>query len=185
MLWSPGGRLTTAALVASSLTVVAVAAGFDVLAGARPDHTLSLVVVAVTVGVFRWAFRGRMRGLFAAINVAVVAQPVAHGMSELAAGMPIGLPHSHVVPSEVPGLAIQASVALLVAVVAGSEPIAMFVASTVLAVAAALARARVPETAVPIVRPTRPRDDAAPTGTEDGVRCRPHRGPPVLAGLAV
>lgn len=58
-----------AALVASSLVVIAVAAVFDVLAAARPDHTLSLVLVAAAVGA------ARLRGLFSLVNLAIVAQP--------------------------------------------------------------------------------------------------------------
>ena len=177
--------LSSLALIASSLTVIAVAGGFDVLAGARPDHTLSLVLVAVAVGLMRWILRGRLRGLFTVVNLAVVAQPVAHGMAELARGMAGWLPHSHVVPEELSGLAVQVSVAMLVAVVAGSEPIAVFVASTVLAVAAAIARTQVSDTAAPSVHPTRPDHEASPVGTDDRVRCRPHRGPPALGGLAV
>jgi len=178
------GRLHSAALIASALAVVVVAAGFDVLAGERPDHTLSLVLVAIAVGGLRWALRGRLRGLFTLINLAVVTQPVAHGVSEWAGGTASLLPHSHVVPEELSGLTVQVAVALLVAVVAGSEPIAVFVASTVLTVAAAVARARVPDAAAPVVLPARRERETAPDEV-DAVRCRPHRGPPALVGLAV
>lgn len=183
--WSPHGHLGSAALVASSLLVIGVAAVFDILAGARPDHTLSLVLVAAAVGAVRWVLRGRLRGLFSLVNLAIVAQPVAHGVGELTQRTAGLLPHSHVVPEDLSALGIQLAVALLVAVVAGSEPIAVFVASTVLAVAAASARMRVPETTAGVVRPARPEHQAAPMATEDAVRCRPHLGPPVLTGLTV
>lgn len=166
--------------------VVAVAAAFDVLAVERPHRTLSLVLVAAAVGTVRWLLRGRLRGLFSLINLAVVAQPVAHGVGELTHA-PTGLvPHSHVVPpKEFSSLAVQIAVATLVAVVAGSEPIAVFVASTVVAVAAALARRPFPETSAPAVRPAPRERDPVPVGTDAAVQCRPHRGPPALVGLAV
>jgi hypothetical protein len=178
-------HLRSSALIVSSLAVVAVAATFDVLAGERPDHTLSLVLVAGAVGIVRWLLRGRLRGLFSLINLAVVAQPMAHGLSDLTHTTAGLLPHSHVVPEEVSGLAVQLLIAALVAVVAGSEPIVVFVASTVLTVAAALAHKHVPETAAPVVHPARPGDEAAPTRTDESVHCRPHRGPPTLVGLTV
>jgi hypothetical protein len=165
--------------------VVAVAAAFDVLAGERPDHTLSLVLVAAAVGAVRWLLRGRLRGLFSLINLAVVAQPVAHGVGELTHTTAGLLPHSHVVPEELTSLAVQIAVAALVAVVAGSEPIAVFVASTVVTVAAALARRPVPETVAPTVRPAHRERDPVSVGTDAAVQCRPHRGPPALVGLAV
>jgi hypothetical protein len=178
-------RLSSVALIVSSLAVVAVAATFDVLAGERPDHTLSLVLVAGAVGVVRWFLRGRLRGLFSLINLAVVAQPVAHGVGELTQSTAGLMPHSHVVPEELAGLAVQLAVAALVAVVAGSEPIAVFVASTVLTVATTLARGRVPEAVAPVVRPARPENDTIPTRADEAVHCRPHRGPPALVGLTV
>jgi hypothetical protein len=164
--------------------VVGVAAAFDVLAGERPDHTLSLVLVAGAVGVVRWILRGRLRGLFSLINLAVVAQPVAHGVGELAQTTAGLLPHSHVVPEELSALAVQLVVAALVAVVAGSEPIAVFVASAVVA-AAALARADIPDGTAPVLRPTRSGSDWVPSETDAAIQCRPRRGPPAQVGLAV
>jgi hypothetical protein len=178
-------RRGSVALLASSLMVVVVAASFDVLAGERPDHTLSLVLVAAAVGLVRWLLRGRLRGLFSLINLAVVAQPVAHGVGELTHATAGLLPHSHVVSEEFSSLAVQIAVAALVAVVAGSEPIAVFVASAVVAVAAVLARRAVPVTLAPDVRPARPEREAVSVGTDATVQCRPHRGPPALVGLAV
>jgi hypothetical protein len=177
-------RPHSAALIVSSLAVVGVAAAFDVLAGERPDHTLSLVLVAGAVGVVRWILRGRLRGLFSLINLAVVAQPVAHGVGELAQTTAGLLPHSHVVPEELSALAVQLVVAALVAVVAGSEPIAVFVASAVVA-AAALARTDIPDSTAPVLRPTRPESGWIPSETDTAVQCRPRRGPPALVGLAV
>jgi hypothetical protein len=165
--------------------VVAVAAAFDLLADERPDHTLSLVLVAGAVGVLRWLLRGRLRGLFSLINFAVIAQPVAHGVGKLTRNTAGLLPHSHEVPEELSGLTVQIAVALLVAVVAGSEPIAVFVASTVLTVASTLARGRVPESAAPALHPAGPEDETLPVEVDDTVRCRPHRGPPALVGLTV
>lgn len=162
--------------------MVGVAAFFDVLAGERPDHTISLVIVAGAVGLLRWAARGRLRSLFFLLNVALVAQPVAHGMNEVTqvtAGM---LPHTHDVPHDLHGLAVQLAVALLVVVVAGSEPIVAFVASTVLTVAAAVSRQPVP--AGPAVAAADTVGDRVPSEGVGRVRCRPRRGPPVGPGLA-
>lgn len=179
MAWSSRERRGSVALVVSSLVVVAVAAGFDVLAGARPDHTLSLVLTAAAVGAVRWLLRGRLRGFFSLVNLAVVAQPAAHGVGELTRFTASQLPHSHLVPEALPGLAVQVAVALLVAVVAGSEPLAVFVVSTVVAAGVALARHPVPENNPAWgVRLARTEHDAAPVDAQDAVRCRPRRGPP-------
>ncbi|MDD7967351.1 hypothetical protein [Actinomycetospora lemnae] len=179
----PPSRVGSWALVASSLAVVAVAGTFDVLAGERPDHTLSLVLVAVAVGLLRWMLRGRLRGLFFLVNVAVVVQPVAHGVGELAQATGGLLPHSHDVPEELSGLTIQLAVALLVAVVAGSEPIVAFVATTVITAAAVVARLPVAVSTGPALLPARP-DRPRPHDDHAFTRCRPRRGPPLTVGLA-
>jgi hypothetical protein len=173
----------SSALVASSLGVVAVAGAFDVLADERPDHTLSLVMVAAAVGVLRWLLRGRLRGLFFLVNIAVVVQPVAHGMGKLTQATAGMLPHSHEVPEELSGLAIQLAVALLVVVVAGSEPIATFVASAVITVAAAVARLPLAESVGPASAPTSPDRVRVPPDDDGLTRCRPRRGPPRGVGL--
>jgi hypothetical protein len=173
-----------AALVTSALGVVGVAAAFDVLAGERPHHTLSLVIVAATVGLLRWAAHGRLRGLFFLVNVALVAQPVAHGMSKVTQATAGMLPHSHDIPHDLHGIALQLAVALLVVVVAGSEPIVAFVASTVLTVAAAVSRLPVPGAADPAEVPADTDGRRIPSEGVGRTRCRPRRGPPVGAGLA-
>jgi hypothetical protein len=176
-------RARSLALVASSLGVVAVAGAFDLLADERPDHTLSLVMVATAVGVLRWLLRGRLRGLFFLVNIAVVVQPVAHGMGELTQATAGMLPHSHEVPEEFSGLAFQLAVALLVVVVAGSEPIATFVASAVITVAAAVARLPLAESAGLPPTPTAPDRVWVPPDDDGRTRCRPRRGPPREVGL--
>lgn len=171
------------ALVASSLGVVAVAGAFDVLADERPDHALSLVMVAAAVGMLRWLLRGRLRGLFFLVNIAVVVQPVAHGMGKLTQATAGMLPHSHGVPEAFSGLALQLAVALLVVVIAGSEPIAAFVASAVITVAAAVARLSLAEWAGPASTPTSPERVRVPPDDDGLTRCRPRRGPPRGVGL--
>ncbi|GAA4872274.1 hypothetical protein GCM10023203_22450 [Actinomycetospora straminea] len=173
------------ALAASSLAVVAVAGTFDVLAGERPDHTLSLVLVALAVGVLRWCLRGRLRGVFFLVNVAVVAQPVAHGVGELIQATGGPLPHSHDVPEELSGLTVQLAVALLVTVVAGSEPIVAVVATTVITAAAVVARVPVAVPGGPALPPSRPDQRRPPDDGDASTRCRPRRGPPPSLGLTV
>jgi hypothetical protein len=173
----------SAALVVSSLVVVAVAGAFDVLADERPDHTLSLVLVATAVGVLRWLLRGRLRGLFFLVNIAVVVQPVAHGMGKLTQATAGMLPHSHEVPEEFSGLALQLAVALLVVVVAGSEPIVAFVASSVFMAAVAVARLPLAESTGPALAPVSPDRVRAHSDGDGLTRCRPRRGPPRGVGL--
>jgi hypothetical protein len=140
-------------------------------------------MVAAAVGVLRWLLRGRLRGLFFLVNVAVVVQPVAHGMGKLTQATAEMLPHSHEVPEEFSGLALQLAVALLVVVVAGSEPIAAFVASTVVTVAVALARLPMAESTGPALASTSPDRVRVPPDDDGLTRCRPRRGPPWAVGL--
>ncbi|MFC5142112.1 hypothetical protein ACFPK1_28050 [Actinomycetospora rhizophila] len=167
----------------SSLAVVAVAGAFDLLAEERPENTLSLVLVAAAVGALRWLLRGRLRGMFFLVNIAMIVQPVAHGMGKVTRATAEMLPHDHVVPDELSGIALQLAVALLVVVVAGSEPIVAFVASTVLAVAAGVARLPVAETNRPASVPAGPEQARAPAVGDGLTRCRPRRGPPYPVGL--
>lgn len=175
-------RLRSLALLASAVGVVATAGAFDVLADERPDHTLSLVLVAVAVGALRWVLRGRLGGVFFLINVAVVVQPVAHGMGTLAQATGGILPPDHHVPEDLSGLTLQLAVALLVVVVAGSEPIVAFVAGTVMTVAVAVSRLPVCAATGPTPAPTSSGPLGPPGQSGAFVRCRPRRGPPQWVG---
>lgn len=123
-------RARSLALVASSLAVLAAAVGFDVLADERPTHTLTVALAAGIVGVLRYWVQGRMRGVFVAVNLAVIGQPAAHALSKLTHSVDV-LPHTHGWPQELSGLALHVAVALLVTTVAASEPVCTFVAARI------------------------------------------------------
>lgn len=166
-------RVGARALAVSSALVITVAGVFDVLAGHRPHHTLSLLLLAGTVGVARRLLRGRLRGFFTLVNLAVLGPPVERGLHHLTASTA----HSPVVPEHLVALSAQIVVALLVVVVAGSEPIMVFAASRVLAAAPSCTApwaAATPRSAAPA------EVDVAATRRDVVVRCRPRRGPPVV-----
>lgn len=169
-------------LVSSSVLVLVAAVAFDVLAEEPPTHALAVGLAASIVGLGRLRARGRFPGVFAAVNLAVVGQPAVHAVGKLAeagAGM---LPHSHGWFDGLPSLGLHVVVALLVVVVATSEPATRYVASAVVLVRLH----RHPPVAVPpCVVPSDRR--AEPRGRERQLlftRQAHRRGPPAMPALA-
>ena len=179
-----GSRLSATVLVASSVFVLATAVSFDVLADEPPTHTLAVGLVALIVGAGRLRTLGRFRGVFAAVNLAVVGQPAVHALGKLSQAGAEWLPHSHGWPASVSSLALHVAVALIVVVVAASEPIGRFVVSSVVPALAHLLRLPVvpmPTCAVPVARHIEPRArrrQVLPT------RHLHRRGPPASLALA-
>lgn len=175
-------RRSASLAAASSVLVLLTASGFDLLAGETRDHVLGVAASAVAVGLMRLVLRGRMHGLFALINVALLAQPAAHALGKVADFAATQLPHEHLLPEGVPALMLQVAFTLLVVLVAGSEPILGFVSSSALLVLGVLFGLRFPA------------ESSAATSCAVGTvsralplevlfaRCRPRRGPPASAG---
>ncbi|MEJ2870951.1 hypothetical protein WCD74_24525 [Actinomycetospora sp. OC33-EN08] len=146
----------------SAVVVLVTAVAFDVVAQEPGAHVLGVALAATSVGVARLLLPGRLRGPFALVNLAVLAQPAAHAVTKLT-------PHAHGVSP----LALQIAVTLLVVVVAGGEPL--------LVVAAALPLVRWLLTLTPDGPPRTVRTTPAAVGSLSGVdlaRCLPRRGPP-------
>lgn len=177
-------RRRSALLVASSVLVLVVAVGFDLLAEEPPVHALAVGSVAAVVGIGRLWLLGRFQGVFAAANLAIVGQPAAHALGKVTQAGTEWLPHSHGWPQSVSTIALHVVVALLVVAVATSEPACRYVVSTVV-----LALARV------LHLPVAPRSTCVlPTDRGARPRAREHRllfsrqvhrrGPPTLSVLA-
>lgn len=107
----------------SVVVVVAVACGFDVVAEGLSLHLVGVAMLAIAVGAVRMVLRGRLQGLFALVNVAVLAQPAAHALTSVTHSVAAQLPHDHVVPEGLASLALQLAITLLVVLVAASEPL--------------------------------------------------------------
>ena len=169
-----GLRLVSIALV------IATAGGFDLLANETPTHLASVVLIATAVGVLRLVLPARLGRTFSLINLGLLAQPAAHALSKLAHVGAEELPHADGLPGDLWAVALQVAVAVLVVLVAGSEPVLVFVASSAAPVLRMLVGRLVP--ADPPLVATAP--CPAPRDPTEVVlaRCRPHRGPPALAG---
>ena len=116
------------------MLVLVAAFGFDLLADEPPIHALAVGLVALIVGIGRLRFLGRRQEVFVAVNVVVVAQPAVHALGKLTQASLDGLPHSHGWPGSISTIALHAAVALLVVVVAASEPACRYVVSTIVLV---------------------------------------------------
>ncbi len=176
--------MSTGLLVTSSVLVLVAAVAFDVLAEEPPTHALAVGLAALIVGVGRLRTRGRFQGVFAAVNLAVVGQPAVHAMSKLAEAGAGLLPHSHGWFDSLPSLGLHVVVALLVVVIAASEPASRYVASTVVLVLARLHR-RSPAPVTPSLAPSVRR--AEPRIRERQLlftRQAHRRGPPAMPALA-
>lgn len=171
----------------SSSAVVVTAVGFDVLADEPPVHTLAIALAAIVIGVGRRWLQGRLAGVLVAVNLAVLGQPAVHALTKLTHASADALPHSHVVPESLSGIALHVAVAMLVVAVAASEPACLLVSGIVLRALrhlhALLTRAPIP---VGPVTPLRRRGDEPPlllqlVGVDHSVS---RRGPPAAFGLA-
>lgn len=170
------------ALVTSAATTVLVAVGFDVLAAEPPVHSVTLALVAVVVGVGRWRLQGRLPGLFALVNVAIVAQPAVHALNKVLHAGADALPHGHGPVEDLSTVAVHVVIALLVVAVAASEPMYGFIASTLLR-ALALIAADPPPAQTQGPRPRRVVDPRV-LWWRVFQRCDGRRGPPTGRGLA-
>ena len=171
-------------LVTSSVLVLVAAVAFDVLAEEPPTHALAVGLAALIVGLGRLRARGRFQGVFAAVNLAVVGQPAVHAVSKLAEAGAGSMPHSHGWFDGLPSVGLHVVVALLVVVIATSEPATRYVASAVVLVLARLHR-HPPVAVPPRVVPSDRR--AEPPGRERQLlftRQAHRRGPPAMPALA-
>lgn len=165
---------------ASVALVIVTAGAFDLLANETPTHLASVLLIAAAVGVLRLLLPARLGRTFALINLGLLAQPAAHLLSKLAHVGAEEFPHSDGLPDDLWAIALQIAVAILVVLVAGSEPVLMFVASSAAPILRVLVGRLVPADpplvgAAPCPAPRDPTEVVL-------ARCRPHRGPPALAG---
>lgn len=177
-------RLRAALLVASSVLVLVVAVGFDILAEEPPTHALAVGLVALVVGIGRLWLRGRFQGAFVAANLAVVGQPAVHALGKVTQASTEWLPHSHGWPQSVSTIALHVVVALLVVAVAASEPACRYVVSTVVLVQARVLHLPVAPIPTCVIATRR---GAAPRAREHQLlfsRQVHRRGPPRLPALA-
>jgi hypothetical protein len=172
------------ALLVSSVTVLAVAVGFDVVADEPPVHTLTVALAAAIVGLGRFWLRGRLRGVFAAVNVAVIGQPAVHALTKLAHAGADALPHSHALPEELYAVSLHLVIALLVVAVAASEPLAAFVATTVLCALVLLTRAPRPVGPAAVLTGRRTDQNGPPRRQLLRSYSLSRRGPPVALAHA-
>jgi hypothetical protein len=167
-------------LVTSSILVLVAAVGFDLLAHEPPTHALAVGLVAVIVGIGRLWTLGRFPGVFAAVNAAVVGQPAVHAVSKLTE-VAVDVPHSHGWSETVPAITLHVVVALLVVVVAASEPAGRYVASAVLRL---VARTRCSPVVPAPARAVSPDHRSEPRAREHELlftRQARRRGPPTIA----
>ena len=166
-------------LVSVALVVVT-AGGFDLLADESPTHLASVLLIAAAVGVLRLVLRARLGRTFALVNLGLLAQPAAHVVSKFAHTGAEWFPHGAALPDDLWSVALQVAVAVLVVLVAGSEPVLQFVAASTIPILRVLVRRLVPADPplVALAPCPAPRDPIEVLL----VRCRPHRGPPTLAG---
>jgi len=177
-------RLRAALLVASSVLVLSVAVGFDLLADEPPTHALAVGLVALVVGIGRLWLRGRFQGAFAAANLAVVGQPAVHALGKVTQAGTEWLPHSHGWPQSVSTIALHVVVALLVVAVAASEPACRYVVSAVVLVLGRvlhLPEAPISTCGITTERGARPRTREHQLLFSRQVH---RRGPPTLPALA-
>ncbi|WP_116706565.1 hypothetical protein [Actinomycetospora cinnamomea] len=188
MLGSPAtpsqrSAVRTLALVTSSLLVLLTAVGFDLLADERPLHTATVALAAAIVGVGRVWMQGRMRGVFAAVNLAVIGQPAVHALGKLTHVGDV-VPHSHGWPQDFSGIALHVVVALLVVAISAGEPACAYLATAI--VAHLVLPTRAPG-AVETPSTTRcPRHDEPPGLVRQLLHSRSlsRRGPPLAPALA-
>jgi hypothetical protein len=175
-----------ALLLVSSVLVLLTAIGFDVLAEEPPVHTLAVALAAVIVGLGRVRAQTRHREVFAAVNLAVVGQPAVHALGKMTHAGAELLPHGHGLPEGLAGVALHVAVALLVVGVAASEPLGVFVVTTVSPVLAKLIDVRpLPAIGPAPVAPVAFLEPRAPTHRLLFTRQACRRGPPPSALLAV
>ena len=157
----------------------------DVLAEGSLAHAAQVGATAAAVGLLRLAAGGRLPRFFALVNVAVLAQPAVHALTQVAHTAAGELPHSHVVAEEVWAVALQVAITLLVVLVAASEPLLDVVVSTRLASLRALLAFAVVDPPTPPAR--RPIPAPPPREPSEVLRalCRPRRGPPRAAATEV
>ena len=172
-------RAVVLRLVSIALVIVT-AGGFDLLANETPTHLASIVLIAAAVGVLRLALPARLGRTFTLINLGLLVQPAAHALSKLAHVGADELPHAGGLSDDLWAVALQVAVAVLVVLVAGSEPVLVFVASSVAPTLRVLVGRLVPAdpplvAAAPCPAPRDPIQVVL-------ARCRPHRGPPAPAG---
>ncbi|MFC5136759.1 hypothetical protein ACFPK1_00815 [Actinomycetospora rhizophila] len=177
-------RLRAALLVASSVLVLLVAVGFDLLADEPPTHALAVGLVAVVVGIGRLWLPGRFQSAFAAANLAVVGQPAVHALGKVTQAGTEWLPHSHGWPQSLSTIALHVVVALLVVAVAASEPACRYVVSAVVLVFARVLHVPAAPTPTRVITTER---GAGPQAREHQLlfsRQVHRRGPPMLPALA-
>ncbi|WP_274202305.1 hypothetical protein [Actinomycetospora lemnae] len=165
------------------MLVLSAAVGFDVAADERPIHTATVALAAVIVGVGRLWMQGRLRGVFAAVNLAIIGQPAVHAVTKLTY-VADAVPHAHGWPETFSSVALHIAVALLLVAVSASEPVCAFVAGTIVRSLRLATSPRSSDAPSPI----RPGRHDEPGDIEQQLlssRCVSRRGPPstpVLAG---
>jgi lysylphosphatidylglycerol synthetase-like protein (DUF2156 family) len=179
-----GSTLPSVALVVSSLAVLGLAVGFDVLADEAPTHTLTVALAAAIVGLGRFWLRGRLSQVFTAMNLVVIGQPAVHALTKLTHAGADALPHSHVVPEDASAVALHVVVALLVVTIAASEPACTYVATRIVRTLVVLTRAPRPADRPSPVRPQRWDEPPALEQQQLRGRCSSRRGPPLVLALA-
>jgi hypothetical protein len=169
----PSRRASLLALVFAAGLTVAVAIGFDLLAGEHPVHVLTLGLVAVALGVARLRLRGRHDGFLAAASGALVAQPALQTAMKLLPAAPDA--PGHLAQGSVSALQILVAVGT-VTVVTGARRLFLLV----VAVGAVGRRLRllVAAPALPHPAPIRRRHRAAPLRNPFLSVAPPRRGPP-------
>lgn len=172
----------TVALISSSVLVLVAAVGFDVAADERPIHTVTVALAAVIVGAGRVWMQGRLRGVFAAVNFAIIGQPAVHALTKLTY-VADAVPHSHGWPEDFSSVALHIAVALLVVAVSASEPVCAFVAGTIIRSLRPATPPR-PSDAPSPIRPDRHDGHVAIEQQLLSSRCVRRRGPPGTAMLA-
>lgn len=169
----------------SALFVVVAALGLDVLADQDLTHVLEVGALAVAVGLVRLSLRCHLPRLFVLVNVAVLAQPAIQAITGVAHSAAERLPHGHAVDDEIWAVGLQVAITLLVVLVAASEPLLDFVASTRAVSLAALLVFAVPAPPVPPVAQPAPEPPPGRPPQVATTRCRPRRGPPRPLGIDV
>lgn len=171
--------LRSIGLILSSAVVVALALAFDVLADEPPTHTVTVLLAAATVGLGRYLLRGRLTGVFAAVNLAVIGQPAVHALTKLTHAGADALPHSHALPENLFAIALHIVIAVLVVAVAASEPLSIVVARAVLRTLVILTRA-LPPSRTMVVSLRRREEQHDPPGQDLlNSQSLTRRGPPV------
>lgn len=166
----------------SSTAVIALAMTFDILADEPPTHTVMVLLAAATVGLGRYLLRGRLTGVFVAVNLAVIGQPAVHALTKLTHVGADALPHSHALPENFFAIALHIVIAVLVVAVAASEPLSIVVARVVLHTLVFLTRASSPSGPT-VISPHRREGQHDPPGQDLlSSQSLTRRGPPVTLG---